>query len=177
MKRRWSAIVLAAALLLSGFTVSRVADKMDEAYVVRGDELLSEYLTLSQIWDMHDRAYKWVGDVVAVVDLIRAHESRMDATLKGSGITRDEAEAFLLEKLGVRKTFLDRLGNTMADFQIVARGKDGEIVVVHYRVELGYNAFREAPPLRGFATLECTITVRGENRRLAAVEVLPLDGF
>lgn len=177
MKRRWSAIALAAALLLSGFTVSRAADKMDEVYVVWGDEWLSEYLTPSQIRDMHGRACEWVCDVVAVTSLIRAHGREMDAALKGSGITRGEAETYLLEKLGVGKTFLDRLGNTKADFQIVARSKDGETIVVHYKVNLGYNAFREAPPLRGFATLECTITVRGENRRSAAVEVLPLDGF
>lgn len=114
---------------------------MDEAYVIRGDEWVAEYLTMSQIWDMHDRAYKWADDVIAVMSLLRVRGREMDMVLKGSGVTRDEAEAFLLEKIGVRKTFWDKLGNTKADFQIVVRGKDGEIIVVHYKLNLGYNAF------------------------------------
>jgi hypothetical protein len=131
MKRRWAALMLVAALLLSGFTVSRAVDKMDEAYVVKGDQWMLEYFTLSQIWDIRDRAYEWVGDVVAVMNLIRAHGREIDAALKGSDITLDEAEVFLLDKLGVRRTFLDGFGNTKADFQIVARGKGGEIEVVN----------------------------------------------
>ena len=56
--------------------------------------------------------------------------------------------------------------------QIVARGKEGEIVVLHYRVNLGYNAFREASPFWGVATLECVVSARGEDRRMAVVEIL-----
>ncbi len=172
MKRRWPAVMLAVVLLLSSQMVSAVADGLDKTCVDGGEELLLEYFTVSQIRDIRNYVYEWVDDVAAVTSLIRDHGKEMEGTLEKCGITRVEAEAFLLEKLGVRNNFWDKIGNTRADLQIVARGKEGEIVVLHYRVNLGYNAFREASPFWGVATLECVVSARGEDRRMAVVEIL-----